>query len=314
MSRTPSPFKLGLFVLGGVTLVVVGLFALGLRRRLEERAGFETYITGSVSGVVAGSAVKLHGVNVGEVTGLEFSWIAYPGGRPACVVVRFDIRASALRDLAMEQAVAGGLRATIESEGITGVAYLSLADVDPAENPPLHVSWAPHRPVIPSAPSQLDQIIRAVRSALASLQQVDFARLGARLDRLVEAVNDSLDRLDAQRLSADLRANADRVGAASEEVAELARDVRGAVRGLRLETLGRDANALVASLRDTNARLQVLIDRLSDVDPAELRETLGSLHEAVRGLNEAIAQLQGYPSGFFFGEAPPPARSVERSP
>jgi hypothetical protein len=250
---------------------------------------------------------------VGEVTGLEFSWNEYPGGKPSCVVVRFDVRASALRDLAMEQAVQHGLRAIIESEGITGVAYLSLADVDPVENPPLQVSWAPHRPVIPNAPSQLEQIVRAVRSTLASLQHVDFARLGARLEGLIDAVNDSLDRLDARGLSADLRANADRVGAASAEIGALAKDVRGAVRGLRLEALGGDANALVASLRDTNARLQALIDRISDVDPGELRETLGSLHEAVRGLNEAIAELQGYPSSFFFGEAPPPARSVERS-
>jgi ABC-type transporter Mla subunit MlaD len=319
MSQTQSAFKLGLFVLGGVTLVLVGLFAFGLRRRLEERAEFETYVAGSVSGVAAGSAVKLHGVNVGEVTGLDFSWNEYPGGTPSCVVVRFDIRVNALPrspDLTLEQAVQRGLRAIVEREGITGAAFLSLADVDPAENPPLPVSWAPRHPVIPSAPSQLDQIVSSVRTALGGLQRVDFAHLGARVDGLIDAVRDSLrtlDRLDAQRLSADLSANAERFGAASAEVGALAKDARAAVRGLQLEALGRDANALVASLRDTNARLQLLIDRLSDVDASDLHETLGSLHEAVRGLNEAIAQLQGYPSGFFFGEAPPPARSVERS-
>jgi hypothetical protein len=59
--------------------------------------------------------------------------------------------------------------------------------------------------------------------------------------------------------------------------------------------------------------LQLLIDRLSDVDTKDLHETLSSLRETVRGLNEAIADLRGYPPGFFFGEAPPPARSVERS-
>lgn len=319
MSRTPSPFKLGLFVLGGVTLVLVGLFAFGLRRRLEEKSEFETYVTGSVSGLAGGSAVKLRGVNVGEVTGLDFSWNEYPGGTPSCVIVHFDVRASALPrspDLVLEQAVKRGLRASVETEGITGAAFLSLADVDPAENPPLDVSWAPRHPVIPSAPSQLDQIIRSVRTTLASLQQVNFAGLGARLDSLIDKVNGSLralDRLDAQRLSGDLRASADRFGAASADVGALAKNARAALRGLQLEALGRDANGLVGSLRDTNARLQLLIDRLSDVDARDLHETLGSLHEAVRGLNEAIAELRAYPSGFFFGESPPPARSVERS-
>lgn len=319
MSRTPSPFKLGLFVLGGVTLVLVSLFVFGLRRRLEEKAEFETYVTGSVSGVAVGSAVKLRGVNVGEVTGLDFSWNEYPGGTPSCVVVHFGIRASALPrspDLVLEQDVKRGLRASVETEGITGAAFLSLMAVDPAENPPLDVSWAPHHPVIPSAPSQLDQIIRSVRTTLASLQQVNFAGLSARLDSLIDKANGSLralDRLDAQRLSGDLRASADRFAAASADVGALAKNARAALRDLQLEALGRDANGLVASLRDTNARLQLLIDRLSDVDARDLHETLGSLHEAVRGLNEAIAQLRGYPSGFFFGEAPPPARSVERS-
>ncbi len=318
MTRTPSPFKLGLFVLGGVLLILVSLFAFGLRRRLEEKAEFETYVTGTVSGVAVGSAVKLRGVNVGEVTRLDFSWNEYPGGTPSCVVVHFDVRASALPrapDLTLEQAVQRGLRAIVETEGITGAAVLALTEVDPGENPPLHVSWTPRHPAIPSAPSQLDQIIRSVRTTLASLQQVNFARLGARLDDLIDTANGTLralDGLDAQRLSGDLSASAGRFGAASRDVGALAKEARAALRGLQPEGLGRDASGLVASLRDTNARLQRLIDRLSDVDARDLHETLAGVHEAIRGLNEAIAELRGYPSGFFFGDAPPPARSVER--
>jgi paraquat-inducible protein B len=319
MGLTPSPFKLGLFVMGGVALVLVALFAFGLRRRLEDKADFETYFTGDVGGVRAGTPVKLNGVNVGEVTSLEFSWNEYPGGTPASVVVHFDIRASALprpQGRVLEQAVQRGLRAMVAREGITGVAVLSLTEVDPAENPPLHVSWTPHNPVIPSAPSELDRIIRSVRTTFARLQRVDFERLGTRLDGLMDAANGTfraLDGLEAERLSRDLRASAGRFGAASADVSALAKEARAAVRGLQLEALGRDTSGLLASLRDTNARLQLLLDRLSDVDARELNETLAGAHEAVRGLNEAITELRGYPSGFFFGEMPPPARSVERS-
>jgi paraquat-inducible protein B len=318
MSVYPSPFKLGLFVLGGVTLVVIALLAFGLRRRLEERAEFETYAT-DAGRLHAGSPVKLSGVNVGEVTALEFSWNEYPGGEPTCVVIRFDVSARALPrspELLLDQAIQRGLRAIVETEGITGVAVLSLTHVDPAENPPLHVSWTPHHPVIPSAPNQLDQIIRSVRTTLASVQRIDFARLGARVDGLLDAANGTLqklDRLDAQRLSGDLSATAVRIGAASDDIGALARDTRAAVRGMQLDVLGRDANALVASLRDTNARLQLQIERLSGVDARDLHETLAGVHEAVQGLNEVIAKLQRYPSGFLFGEQPPPARSVEGS-
>src|SRR5512146_89014 len=319
MSATPSPFKLGLFVIGGVALVVIALLSFGLRNRLEPKAEFETYVPDSVGRLRTGWAVKLKGVNVGEVTALELSWNEYPGGTPACVVVHFDVRARALPqspELVLDHAVQRGLRAVVDTEGITGVAVLSLMNVDPAEHPPLHVSWTPRHPVVPSAPNDLDRIIRSVRTTLASAQRIDFARLGAQLDGLLDTANGTLrqfDRLDVQRLSGDLRANVGRIGAASDDVRALARDARAAVRGMQLDALGREANGLLASLRDTNARLQLLIDRLSDVDARDLHDTLAALHEAVNGLNEVIVQLRGYPSGFFFGETPPPARSVERS-
>jgi len=178
------------------------------------------------------------------------------------------------------------------------------------------VSWMPHHPVVPSAPSQLDQIIRSVRTTLASVQRIEFARIGAQLDALLvsaDATLRQLDRLDAERLSGELRASVGRIGAASADVGALAREVRGAVRGMQLDALGRDVNGLVASLRDTNARLQVLVGRLSDVDARDLHDTLAGANEAVRGLNEVITQLRSYPSGFFLGDPPPPAQSVERS-
>jgi paraquat-inducible protein B len=318
MSVSPSPFKLGLFVIGGLTLVVVALLVFGLRRRLEPRVGFETYVTDS-GRLRAGSVVKLNGVNVGEVTRLEFSWNEYPGGTPASVVVHFEVLAHALpgsAELFIDQAVPRGLRAIVDTEGISGVTVLSLTNVDPAENPPLQVSWIPRHPVVPSAPSELDRIVRSVRTTLASVQRIDFERIGAQLDDLLDAANATLrqlDRLDVQRLSGHLSASADRIGAASDDIGALARETRSAVRGMQLEALGRNANGLVASLRDTNVRLQLLLDRLSDVDARDLHETLDGVHEAVRGLNEVIAQLRGYPSGFFFGEKPPPARSVEGS-
>jgi phospholipid/cholesterol/gamma-HCH transport system substrate-binding protein len=309
MSQMQRQFKLGLFVLGGVALVLAGLFTFGLRRRLEEKTDFETYVPESVGGIAVGSAVKLLGVSVGEVTGLDFSWNEYPGGNPPSVVVHFNVKVRALpRDFDLDQAIRRGLRAIVQIEGITGAAVLALADVDPAENPPLQFSWTPRHPVIPSAPSQLDQMLRSVRATLASLQRVDFARLAERLDHLMVTGDGTL-----QRISGDLNAAVGRFGAASAEAGALAKEARTELRGMQLEALGRDANGLVASIQDTNARLQGLIDRLSDVEVRDLHETLASIREAVGGLNDVIADLRRYPSGFLFGEAPPPAQSVERS-
>jgi paraquat-inducible protein B len=309
MNGTQSQFKLGLFVLGGVTLVLAGLFLFGLRRRLEEKSKFETYVTRGVGGLAIGAPVKLLGVTVGEVTDLEFSWNEYPGGQPTCVVVHFGVRVTALPSAPafdLQQAVQTGLRAVVETEGITGVAVLSLTYVNPAENPPLLVSWAPRHPVIPSAPSRLDQIIGSVRDTLASLQRVDFDHLAARIDHLAATADGTLSKLDTRRLSSELIA-------ASGQVDALAKEARGTLRGMQLEALAHNTNGLVSSLRDTNARAQRLIDHLSDVDANELRQALASFQQAIHGLDQTTTQLRRYPSGFLFGEAPPPAQSVERS-
>jgi ABC-type transporter Mla subunit MlaD len=319
MSQTSSQFKIGLFVLTGLAIVLAGLVAFGVRRKLERKTEFETYVLGSVDGLSVGAAVKLRGVNVGEVTRLSFSWIEYPGGQPWCVVVHFDVKTSVLPGAPaaanVGEGVQRGLRAIVESQGITGAAILSLVDVDPAKNPPLEFTWKPHRGVIPSAPSQFSQILASVQGTFATLQKLDVERLVASLDltlRSADKALQKLDQFDAKRLSDSLNEAALSIAGALQETQALAKDARGTLQGMGLEAVGRDADRLVVGLQESNARLQQLLDRFSSVDIRDLNETLAGTRQAARHLNDAIEELKKYPSGFFFGQEPPPARGVEK--
>jgi hypothetical protein len=71
---------------------------------------------------------------------------------------------------------------------------------------------------------------------------------------------------------------------------------------MRLQAVGTDAQRLLTNL---DARLSVLIDKLSGVDIRSLNDTLAGTRDAARSLNEALDQLKRYPSGFLFGPAPP---------
>lgn len=73
MSQKPHHFRIGLFVLGGVVLVLAGLLAFGLRHSFDRKHQLLTDIRGDVEGLFVDSPVKLRGVNVGQVTGLYFS-------------------------------------------------------------------------------------------------------------------------------------------------------------------------------------------------------------------------------------------------
>lgn len=312
-------FKIGLFVLTSLAILAAGLFAFGVRRELEPKRRFETYVPGNAGGLTVGAAVKLKGVNVGEVTRISFSWIEYPGGQPPCVVIHFEAKEAVNptpgSTAALDGEVQRGLRAVVTNQGITGASFLALDFVDPEKNPPLRYDWKPRSYVIPSADSQLNHIIAAVEGTLAKLERLDVDRLAARLDHTLASADVALERLgrvDAARLSESLAEAAASTRAAADEFRGLAREARGTVRGMQLEAVGEDAHHLLLGLQDSNAKLQRFLDRLSGVDIRDLNETLAGTRQAARHLDDTIEELRKYPSGFLFGKEPPPARSVDK--
>jgi ABC-type transporter Mla subunit MlaD len=62
MSAKTNNFKLGLFTLFGLGLLVTGILAFGTWSNFEKKSLFETYVPGDVSGLSVGSAVEFRGV------------------------------------------------------------------------------------------------------------------------------------------------------------------------------------------------------------------------------------------------------------
>jgi ABC-type transporter Mla subunit MlaD len=313
MSERARQLKIGAFVLVGVAVAVAGVLSLGVRSKLERTATLETYVTGNVGGLVVGSPVKLKGVRVGEVTAMGFSWREYPGGEPSCVVVHFKVKED-LRPADLDAAVKRGLRAIIEAEGITGVSHLSLDEVDPEKNPPVHHSWMPRSPVIPSAPSAFTQMLSSAATTLGQLQQLDVERLVSATERILQTADRALERLaelDVKGVSHRLNRTLDSTSAAALEFRALASDSRRSVDALHLDALGQHADHLLASAEETNAKLERLLDRLSAVDVRGVNETLASARRAADHLDESVEEMRRYPPGFLFGEAPPRIGGLE---
>lgn len=59
MSTTTNDFKLGLFTLCGLAILIAGILAFGARSYFEPTSTYETYIAGDVTGLAVGSAVEL---------------------------------------------------------------------------------------------------------------------------------------------------------------------------------------------------------------------------------------------------------------
>ncbi len=319
MSEKASQFRIGLFVVLGVAIVLAGLFVFGIRSAFQPTYMFETYTTGNVDGLTVGSVVKLRGVPVGKVTEIGFSWNLYELGQPTCVVVRGQVE----QKIAPEQVrgdfnaeaqkfVERGLRAVVQTEGITGSSIVSLQTMDAKLYPPLRVPWKPKYVYIPSAPSELGRLLASVDRTLANLEKFDVGGLSKNLNHVLDTADaalKNLNQLDVKGISQNANQTIGDADAAVKEIQELAQDARADLRGMKLDAVGADAGRL---LDDLDAKLSALIDKLSGIDVRSLNDTLAGTREAARSLNEALDQLKRYPSGFLFGGAPPPAPVFEK--
>lgn len=319
MISKPNDFKLGLFVLFGVLVLLAALFIFGASKWFEGKTVQETYFPETVDGLKVGAPVALRGVPVGQVTKINFTWNIYHYTEPRFVYVQFEVdrKVSLVPPGAeykrfVQNEIKKGLRARVKSQGLAaGTAMLSLEYVNPAENPPLHFPWAPRNIYIPSAPGEMSQIMENLEKVLAEVKQIDFRKIGAEAQGDLAAAKDLIHHADEMNLrEVGTNVNAlvnDLRGVASQLHAFIG--VTNQVPQAGLEQIARHADELVARLQGTVTRLD---QSVGGVDVESLNQTLENLRRASRELDETISTIKEYPAGAIFGRPPPPARSVER--
>ncbi len=318
MSKPINNFKLGLFTLGGVALLVAGLLAFGARAYLQPTSTYETYIAGDVTGLAVGSGVELRGVNVGKVTRIDFSWTEYEVTQPSYIVVEFEMRndiepaaPGAVREELLQSAIQKGLRARIMGKGITGTSVLSLEYVDPVENPPIQVPWKPKNIYIPSAPGEFVELLAGVQKLLHNFQSLDFPALNEHLQYDLKSAGQVLDnarQFDFGGLSTNANGLLTEVRGSNVRLKSLLQDADNTVTRVQLEKLSRDLDALANQLQDTVTRLE---PGVANIDFDALNQTLVNARQTIRDLDETLNQLKQYPSGFLFGKPPAPVKGVE---
>jgi len=204
VSSKPNDFKLGLFVLSGLALLVAALFLFGASKVFEGKTIQETYVPETVEGLKPGAPVLLRGVTVGQVTRINFSWNVYHRSDPRYVVVEFQVSDKVALvplgrayDDRVRGEIAKGLRARVKTQGLAGATILSLEYVDnPAAYPPLQVPWTPHHAYIPSAPGQFSEIIASLDAISKSLKEVNFEKLGSQAQQDLVAVQETVTSLN----------------------------------------------------------------------------------------------------------------------
>ena len=318
MNQATNNFKLGLFTLAGLVILIVGVLAFGARSYLKPATLFETYVAGDVTGLTAGSPVELRGVQVGKVTRIGFSWIEYQLTQPSYIVVEFEVQdnvssappgKSHWDQLKIE--VEKGLRARLKSKGITGTTILSLEYLNPTNNPPVQVPWTPRNIYIPAAPGQFVEILAAIEKSLRNVEQIDFEDINQLVqDDLKSAgrVLNKADQVDLQGLSTNASALLTELRESNTKLKSVIEDTDDTVKKIKLEKLAQNLDGLVVQLQDTVARLQ---PGLANIDFDAVNQTLANARRTISDLDDVLSELKNYPSGFIFGNPPPAVKGVQ---
>lgn len=202
--------RIGLAVVLGATAIIATLIYLGGFRDPNSELLVETYSDNPVTGLSVGSPVNLFGVKVGEVREIAFAMATYwdkgadtnDFGR-VCIVMALDKKALHAYDEGNEELFAfvreramRGLRATVASNGITGLSRIELKMVENEPMPPMP-AWMPRYELIPPSPSLIDNFSVAATKLVNKLKKMDFDAVWSNINRTAEAAARTSESADA---------------------------------------------------------------------------------------------------------------------
>ena len=276
-------WKLGLFVLLAVGVMLGTIFWFGARRFRRESFPAISYFDESVQGLDVGSPVKFRGVTVGTVSDITIApdhrHVQVTAGMYVDALVRLGLRTGAPKS--DEEFIAPNLRVQLASAGITGVRFIQTDFFDPERYPPPRLPFEPPWNYVPSAPSTLKNV---EESAIEVLNRLPMLADRAK-DTLVD-VKRTLGSID--RLAAGLSAEDGSFNRALQELRAAATRVDRALDEAKL-------GATTASVRDAAASVGQAAAGVTDARE-ELQASLVALREALESVRTLADSLERDPS------------------
>jgi phospholipid/cholesterol/gamma-HCH transport system substrate-binding protein len=151
----------GAFVIILVAFLVFGIIWLSSGFSVQTFTTYQIYMQESVTGLSIDAPVEYNGVNVGEVKTIELN-----RKNPHLVEVLLNIKTNTPITL--------GTTATLETKGITGIAYIALKDKSTDLTPLKALGNQPY-PVIRTTPSLLLRLDTALNKLNDSFSRVSEA-------------------------------------------------------------------------------------------------------------------------------------------
>jgi len=275
-----------MFVLGALALGVIALLSFGGLSLFSKPQRFMVYFDESIHGLDLGSPVKLRGVRVGRVVELEVHYDDV--ANRSVVAVTCELSRNVITDAAggqlkitgpddIKTMVDHGLRAQLGVLGLaTGLLFVELDFLDPAQYPAPVLAHPPKFVVVPSSLSAISEYQASLSEILSGLKKVDFAGISKDFKTLLATTNRKVEALDTKALG-------DKVGRAADAVTAL-------VDSPEAKQAFANLNEAVAATRAVVARLDAQIGPVSE----EMKATLTAAQTAMKTLDAAAATTRQF--------------------
>ncbi len=248
MATLKTKFSVGLFLITGISVIIVGVVWLGMSNYLEKGRLFVSYFDESVQGLDVDSPVKYRGVHIGRVHSIGVA----PDGKLIEVVLKVESEIKPDGDTK-------NLVAQLKSVGITGLMFLELEQKESDAEAIPSYTFKPQYPVIATRPSQISKIRQGIEDVFNMFRALDAETISEQLTSALKKVNKTID--DAQ-------------------LAQLVNDVRTTVKSLQRLVDTKQMDRLLMSLEQTSGNFnQMAVNADSGI--TEIRQTVDRLGQVI---------------------------------
>lgn len=314
MGTKPNYFKIGLFVLLAVVILLIGVVIFGANLFEKERLYFETYFDNSVHGLSVGSPVEARGVQIGRVEQIDFVGDHYAipvddeafqtFARYVRVVVSVDPEfmlgvCELETDERLQRLVTGGMRIRYATEILTGIGYLEAEFLDPNRFPILDMTWTPEFCYLPSAPGEFNTLKDSVDKILYKLEQIDIQQMSETAHHLLKSMDQAItdanvaevvNKVQDVLVCAEQKIEAIDTVQINQDATELLATLKGAVVDANIPALGLQARTLLVEANKALVELNALLSRPQDDPlPANLPLVVDQLYTTLQRIDRLIA-------------------------
>jgi len=318
MKANTNPTFIGIFVLGAILLLTLGVLVFGSGKFFRETQTFVLFFQGDVANLRPGAPVTFRGVKIGSVTSVVLNFDAQDMSLRIPVLIEIDqsqirmvngyIPDEKRRNIMLEL-VNMGLRAQLRMQSIlTGLLSVEL-DFHPEAPPGMvgeKVAFDDREYLeLPTIPSEIERLQKTLKQlpfetmvakAISSLEALEGILQSEEMKKAVESFTQTMTHIEdlTVLLNQKLPGTMDTAGRVLADIRRLVKDMDE-----RLVSAGTKLDATLEETRRTARSTELLLDNLNtQVRPItdSFGETLVSTRAALKQMEESLSAVMGIAS------------------